>query len=75
MVFLLFQISKFMSDMGGAMGMCIGASFVTAMEFVELLADLLVLFCTKSVKTRNSRASVNPHKLGDNEKEKGGANM
>ena len=29
------------------MGMCLGASFITAMEFVELFTDLGVLFLAK----------------------------
>ena len=44
---LLFQIFKFMSDLGGAMGMCIGASFITAMEFVELFVDFAVLMTAR----------------------------
>ncbi len=36
-----------MSDMGGAMGMCLGFSFITVLEFVELFADCVVLLLAK----------------------------
>ena len=51
------QTAKFMSDMGGAMGMCIGASFITAVEFVELFTDLIVLFLTKVFKSKKHKKS------------------
>ena len=40
-----------MSDMGGAMGMCIGASFITAVEFIEFFTDLILLLVTKGLKS------------------------
>ena len=47
-----------MSDLGGAMGMCLGASFITAMEFVELFTDLGVLFLAKCAgSNKNNKAT------------------
>ena len=55
-----FQAAKFMSDMGGSMGMCIGASFITAVEFVELLTDLIVLYLTKGLKSEKHKNHTHP---------------
>ncbi len=48
-----------MSDLGGAMGMTIGASFLTAVEFIELLTDLILLMVVKVTKTEKQVHNTN----------------
>ena len=43
--------------MGGAMGMCIGASFITAIEFIELFTDLFILLLAKCTRTNRDHKS------------------
>ena len=49
-----------MSDMGGAMGMCIGASFITAVEFIEFFTDLILLLVTKGLKSGKHKKHAHP---------------
>ena len=49
-----------MSDMGGAMGMCIGASFLTAIELVEFFTDLILLSVRKGLKSEKHKKHTHP---------------
>ena len=49
-----------MSDMGGAMGMCIGASILTAIELVEFFTDLILLSLGKTLKSEKHRKHTHP---------------
>ena len=43
-----FQIDTLMANIGGALGLFIGMSFVTVFEFVEFLFDLIMLALYKA---------------------------
>jgi len=50
--FSLFQISSYLSNIGGVLGLWIGVSFLTFGEFVEFVLDLCVYTATKYVVSR-----------------------
>ena len=44
---MLLQVFKFMSDIGGTLGLWLGFSLMTTFEFVEFGVDLLVYGCLR----------------------------
>ena len=59
--YLCFQWEKLISDLGGAFGLWIGWSIVTLLEFVELVADFVVLAVMKC--SRDNRNKKTNHRI------------
>ena len=57
-----FQDSQYYSDMGGAVGLWVGASLITLVEFFEYGLDVIVLACLRCCKRKTSlkRNSTTP---------------
>ena len=47
------QKAEFLSDFGGTIGLWVGASFMTAVEFIDLAAQLIHFRCRKKKKKRD----------------------
>ena len=43
-----FQFGQFASDLGGVVGLWVGASVITCFEYIEYMLDILVLWISKS---------------------------
>lgn len=56
----LFQSGQFLSDLGGAIGLWVGASIITVFEYVEWILDSIVLACLKCRKKGKVRRSKTP---------------
>ncbi|XP_052809160.1 amiloride-sensitive sodium channel subunit alpha-like [Mya arenaria] len=50
----LYNTIRFLSDIGGAMGFYMGASLLTYVEILQVIPELIILFCSRN------KASVNP---------------
>ena len=59
-----FQFGQFASDLGGAVGLWVGASVITCFEYIEYILDLLVLWISKS--NNKSRRSETDNSFSGN---------
>ncbi|XP_052809158.1 amiloride-sensitive sodium channel subunit gamma-like [Mya arenaria] len=50
----LYNTIRFLSDIGGAMGFYMGASLLTYVEILQVIPEMIILFCSRK------KASVNP---------------
>ena len=50
----MLQQGQFLSDVGGAIGLWVGASVLTMAEYIEYFIDLIVLSCLKMKRGRTS---------------------
>ena len=60
-----FQFGQFASDLGGVVGLWVGASVITCFEYIEYILDILVLWISKS-NNKNTRSKIDNSFSGNN---------
>ncbi|ESN98359.1 hypothetical protein HELRODRAFT_177243 [Helobdella robusta] len=62
-----YEVAQFLSDIGGILGLYLGMSFMSVVEFVELFIDFVLLLCQKCILVKTLRKRNNKIQRENNE--------